>query len=184
MKFFAPLFLVVLLAGCATTPTTYLTLTPVPGPTIGISGPAIAVAHIATPTAIDRLYLTTATGPTTLHVANHARWVAPLGGMAQSVLAHDLAMRLQNTEILMPGDPTPHGGARVVSVNVTTFLPDPGRVVLDADWRITSRRHHHIIARGRTHIVVPAGATPALQAQAMSAALGQLADRIAARVDQ
>lgn len=183
MKIFAPLFLVALLAGCASTPTTYLRLAPVAGPTIGGAGPAVAVAHIATPPAIDRLYLTSLTGPTTLHVANHARWVAPLGGMMQGVLARDLAARLPDTEVPLPGDPAPHGGARVVSVTVATFLPEPGRVVLDADWRVTSRRHHRIVADGRAHIVVPAGATPALQAQAMSEAIGRLADRIAARVD-
>lgn len=180
MKTFAPAFLMLLLAGCASTPTTYLALTPVPGPVIPVSGPPVAVARVAMPAAIDRLYLTTATGPTTLNVASHARWVAPLGGQARSALAHDLASRLPDTDVLMPGDPVPHG-ARIVFVNVSKFLPEPGHVVLDADWRVTAGDDHPTVASGRAHIRVPAGPAPSEQAEAMSKALGRLADTIAAR---
>lgn len=164
------------LAACAGTPTTYLALAPVPGPTATIPTPPIAVARVMMPAAIDRLYLTIATGPTTLSVADHARWVAPLDGEAQNVLADDLAQRLPGATILHPGDPTPQGGARLVMVNVTKFLPGEARVVLNADWRIEARRHHRVIAQGRADIVMPAGTTPATQADAMSAALGRLTD--------
>lgn len=181
MKTFAPIAVVLLLAGCASTPTTYLALAPVPGPTVTLSGSPVAVARVAMPAAIDRLYLTTATGPTTLNVASHARWAAPLGGEARSALTLDLASRLPEVTVLMPGDPVPHG-TRVVSVNVSKFLPEPGHVVLDADWRVTAGDDHRTVASGRAHIRVPTGHTPPEQAEAMSAALGRLADRIAAKL--
>lgn len=166
-----------LLAGCASTPTTYLMLAPVKGEVrSGLAGP-ISVAHVAMPAAIDRLYLTSATGANTIRVADHARWVAPLGGEAQSVLAADLAARLPGTRVLHPGDRAPKGGDRDVVVNVTRFLPMPGRVVLRADWTITGRRRHHpVIASGRSRIVVSSSGTPAAAAGAMSQALGKLAD--------
>ncbi|MCW8305564.1 PqiC family protein [Acidiphilium sp. PA] len=173
-----------LLDGCATTPTTYLTLAPTTGPTVSIASPPLAVAKVMMPAAIDRLYLTSATGPTTLHVADHARWAAPLGGEAQNTLADDLAQRLPGTTVLHPGDPAPPGGARLIAVNVTRFLPDPSHVVLNADWRVTARDHHRVLATGRDHIVIPSAATPAARASAMSAALGRLADRIIARLDR
>lgn len=167
------------LAACASKPTTYLALAPMPGSIHSGGGMPVAVAHVAMPASIDRLYLTSATGPNTLHVANHARWGAPLGGEAQSALAADLAQRLPGIEVSMPGDPLPRG-ARTVHVNVTRFLPDPAWVALDADWRVTARRR--ILARGRVRIRVPAGATPGGKAQAMSIAIGRLADQIAARI--
>jgi uncharacterized lipoprotein YmbA len=178
------LILPLALAACAGTPTTYLALAPVPGPTSPIPTPPIAVARVIMPAAIDRLYLTSATGPTTLSVADHARWVAPLDGEAQSALADDLAQRLPGATILHPGDPTPHGGARLVVVNVTKFLPGEARVVLNADWRIESRRHHQVIAQGRAHIIMPAGITPAAQAEAMSQAIGRLTDTMIAGLNR
>lgn len=173
-----------LLSGCGGTPTTYLSLSPVRGPTHEATGSPVSVAHVAMPASIDRLYLTSATGATTLHVAAHARWAASLGGEAQSALARDLAQRLPDTGVLMPGDPISPGNKRMVMVNVTEFLPRPGIVVLDADWRVIGSHqngagHHTVLAKGRAHIRVPAGKTPAARARAMSAALGQLADTIA-----
>ncbi|MBW4033835.1 MAG: membrane integrity-associated transporter subunit PqiC [Proteobacteria bacterium] len=171
------------LTGCAATPTTYLTLAPIPGPTTPITLPPLAIAKVMMPAAIDRLYLTSATGPTTLHVADHARWAAPLDGEAQNSLADDLAQRLPGTTVLHPGDPAPAGGARLVSVNVTRFLPEHSQVVLNADWRIAARRHHRTIAAGRDHIVIPSADTPADRATAMSRALGRLADQMVARLN-
>ncbi|SIQ38763.1 MULTISPECIES: PqiC family protein [Acidiphilium] len=171
------------LTGCAPTPTTYLTLAPMPGPTKPIASPPLAIAKVMMPAAIDRLYLTSATGQTTLHVADHARWAAPLDGEAQNTLADDLAQRLPDTTVLHPGDATPPRGTRLVSVNVTRFLPEHSQVVLNADWRIAARHHHRTIAAGRDHIVIPSADTPAARASAMSAALSHLADHMVARLN-
>lgn len=178
-----PAAILLLLAGCAGKPTTYLALAPTQSPITAISTAAtpIAVAHVSMPAAIDRLYLTSATGTTTLHVAAHARWVAPIDSQARTVLARDLASRIPDADILMPGDPVPETGARIVHVNVTEFLPRPGTVVLEADWRITSSKTRKTLANGRFHVEIPSGPKPAARAEAMSTALGRLADAIAAR---
>ncbi|MHB1304608.1 MAG: PqiC family protein [Acidiphilium sp.] len=167
------------LVACSSKPTTYLALAPVAGSIHPDGGTPVAVAHVAMPASIDRLYLTSATGPNTLHVANHARWGAPLGGEAQSALAVDLAQRLPGIEVSMPGDKVPRD-ARTVRVNVIRFLPEPEGVALDADWSVTACNHPP--AKGRARIRVPAGAMPGDKAAAMSTALGRLADRIAARL--
>lgn len=169
------------LAGCAGKPTTYLTLTPMPGATQHASGPAVAVAHVAMPPVIDRSYLTSATGANRLHVSSHARWAAPLAGTAQEVLARDLASRLPERTVLMPGDPTPVD-AMVVHVNVTSFLPHPGHVVLDADWRVSRTNSKTEVAHGRSRIIEPAGNAAVDRARAMSATLGDLADTIARQI--
>ncbi|MGH7042298.1 MAG: PqiC family protein [Acetobacteraceae bacterium] len=189
-----------LLAGCAGTPATYLDLAPVPG-RAAIARPAIArsaVAHIDAPIAVarvqmpaklDRLYLTRATGADVVAVAPHTRWVAPLDGLTQHALARDLASRLPRAMVVMPGDVMPPGGVRLVRVNVLRFMPVLGgaggsRMVLDADWAVMARHGGGARESGRLRLTIPAGRSDAAQAAAMSAALGELADRIAARLAQ
>ena len=169
------------LAGCAGQRTTYLALSPTSGPTFHARGPAIAVAHVPMPPTIDRIYLTTETGPNTRAVSRRARWTAPLAGQAQAILARDLARRLPERHVTMPGDPVPHA-AVMVHVGVTEFMPHPGHVVLAADWR--GVRAGKAVAAGRVRIVEHCGTKPAAEAHAMSVALGRLADRIAARLSR
>lgn len=184
MKRLPWLTVLLLLAGCAGGKTTYLQLSSVPADHhLTVHGAAVAVDHVQMPATIDRIHLTTATGPETLGVAGHARWVAPLDGMATRVLATDLAERIDGVHVLMPGDPTPADGARHVRVNVTKFLPitggpEAGHVVLDADWQLIGR-NGHVVHSQRSHIRIEAARTPASQAGAMSQALGHLADLIA-----
>lgn len=169
------------LAGCSTaSPMTYLILSPVSGTVYASSGPAVAVGQVAIPPAIDRSFLTTGSSATTLQISYNARWAAPLGGMAQTILARDLAARLPEHDVLMPGDPVP-AKALIVSINITTFLPYPDQVVLEADWSL-SRPGGQIMRSARVQIVTASAATPGAQAQAMSQALGQLADKIAQHI--
>ena len=178
-----PLLVPFLLAGCAGTPTKYLTLSAQPSDRSYVAtGASVEVARVEMPPSLDRLYLTTKLGDNQLHVANHTRWAAPLGGTTQRVLAHDLAMRLTGTTVLMPGDEPPHSGSRLVRVNIDNFIPGPtGLVTLDADWFVTSSRHK-LIARGRAHITVPGNRSPIAEAHSMSLAIGRLAGQIAVRL--
>lgn len=169
------------LAGCtAGPPTTYLTLAPTQGAVHHAKGPPLALAHVLMPPSIDRIYLTRASGANTVQVASHARWTAPLAGLAQDVLARDLAARLPDRRVLMPGDLTPPH-ALVLHVNVTRFMPYPGHVELDADWQV-QKPGGEPGSHGRSRIIEPSGNTSAAQADAMSASLGDLADVIAERM--
>ncbi len=175
------LLIVLVLAGCAGKPTTYLTLSGV-GPTATDSetGPPLAVSHVQIPPSIDRTQLTIATGPATLHVASKVRWAGPLDGMTQIVLARDLAARLPNMTVLMPGDPVPPGGVRQIRVNIQNFMPNGnGTVSLDADWSVMATDNQTILHHGRFQAVLPGAPQPGAEAQTMSAAIGRLADQIA-----
>lgn len=177
----ACLLLALGLAGCAGKPTTYLTLSPVPGPARVAAGAPLAVSRIDIPPAIDRSGFTTATGPATLSVAGDTKWAGPVGVMGQIALARDLADRLSGVQVLMPGDPLPAGGARQVQVNIQTFLADgSGAVTLDADWAITGSDGAAVQQQGRFDVTLQGGTKPAEEAATMSRALGELADRIAA----
>lgn len=177
----APWIGLIALAGCAGKPTTYLSLAPQSAPrtAFGAPGAPIAVAHVSLPPSLNRLYLTSQIGPTRLHVARHARWAAPLNGLIQRTLADDLAARLTGVQLLMPGDPIPQSGVRLVRVNIDQFMRlAEGQVALTADWSVVAPRQHAVMVH-RTAILVSSGPRPTEQANAMSVALGRLADRIA-----
>jgi uncharacterized protein len=173
-----------LLAGCAGTPTTYLELAAIPpsGISAARGGGPVVVSRVAIPASMDRSYLTTVTGATTLHVAGHTRWAAPIGGMMRLVLAQDLASRLPDETVLMPGDEIPEDSVREVRINIQRFMPDQrGTVTLDADWSILSVRGRKLLAQGRFHVTTRGGVAPPAEAETMSVALGRLADSIAAK---
>ncbi len=173
------------LAGCASVPTQYLTLSspsPVPArQSLQGQGLPIVVAHVQMPADIDRLYLTTLQGNYRLDVAAHVRWAAPLGGMAQKVLAQDLAGALPDKTVLMPGDPLPNGPYLLVNINVQSFIPsNEGKVFLQADWFITRMPDGHLQAQGRSHFYqgnIPSN--PTAQAAAMSQLLEKLSRELA-----
>ncbi len=73
--------LVLLLAGCAGKPTTYLALAPVPPvqPRQAVGLPPLAVATIDIPPTIDRLQLTTGDAPGPLHVAGNVEYRTTVG---------------------------------------------------------------------------------------------------------
>lgn len=179
----APFLLaILLLAGCAGRPTTYLALAPA-GQVRPQSAaiPALAVSAVDIPPAIDRLHLTTGAAPGVLRVAGDTEWAGPLGPMARIVLAQDLAARLPGCTVLMPGDVPPPGGTASVHVTIQDFMPDAaGTVTLRADWSVAAPSGRTRLAHGRFARAVPGGSQPAAEAQSMSIALGALADAIAA----
>lgn len=169
------------LAGCTTNPPmTYLVLSPTVGAVYTATGPGVAVGRVAMPPALDRSFLMTGLGENVLNINYNAQWAAPLEGMAQTVLARDLATRLPEHRVLMPGDTIP-SNVSVVLVNVTTFLPYPDHVVLEADWSAVDATGK-AGGGGRVVIRTPSSASAQAQAGAMSQALGQLADKIAGQL--
>ncbi len=178
------------LTGCAATPTQYLSLAPESASTHSASsslqgrGLPVLVAHVQMPADIDRLYLTTRSGKHRMQVAGHVRWVAPLGGMAQKVLAQDIAAQLPEETVLMPGDPLPDGPYLQVTVNVQNFVPSSnGQVILNADWFIHRMPTNVLAAQGRNQLLQNADpSSPADQAAAMSQLLGKLAQILASHL--
>ncbi|WBO61163.1 PqiC family protein [Acidocella sp. MX-AZ03] len=104
----------------------------------------------------------------------------PAGPMARIVLAQDLAARLPEAKVLMPGDPVPPNGAASVHVSMQEFMPDgAGSVALQADWFVTAPQAGGLLAQGRFSRALPCGKSPAAQAREMSGLLAHLADTIA-----
>ncbi|MGH7073409.1 MAG: PqiC family protein [Stellaceae bacterium] len=188
MKWLPALGLVLLVAGCGSTPPThYYTLDPVAGrhmTTAGASRP-VRVAAVHIPAALDRSEIVSETAPGKMDLSDQNRWVSPFGDMARRVLTQDLDRRLPAGTVILPKEPAPPHTAQIV-VDVLEFDRDPaGLIVFDGSWSLSnsakdrpmSNRHFHLTDR-------PDGTDVNGQVAAMSRLLGQLADQIAGQVSQ
>lgn len=172
-----------MLAGCSSgKPTVLLRLVAVAPtePPRAAPGAAVAVAPLELPATLDRSEFVTSNGGTALRAEAGAEWAGGLSEMARGVLAQDLARRLRQTTVLMPGDPVPPEGVRTVHVVVQTFLADAsGAVTLQADWWLAQGGSATPAQRGRFVRTLPGPPGPPDEAKTMSRALGALSDTIA-----
>lgn len=177
------LLLLSLLTACGNSPRTqFYALDTVPGAgqagTVHAHGP-VMVGHVDLPATLDRLWMVRSGPGNAIEVSDVDRWAAPLDELVRNALTGDLRSRLPPGTVLAPGDTAPEG-TRTVTLNVLKFMADQsGRVVLDTDWSVqrANRRgmpqHADIQTEG-------SGTSDAAVAAAMSQAVAQLADRIAA----
>lgn len=177
--------LVLALAGCGSSPPTHFyTLDSVPAArTIRAvaAGTAIEVGHVQLPATLDRNSMVTGGAGDQVLVSDQNRWAAPLDELVRRALTEDLQARLSAGSVLAPGDPT-GPRTRSLTLNVQRFMAnDAGEVTLEADWNFQQAgrpgpvRHESIQTRvqGRGGDAI---------AEAMSLALGELADRIATAI--
>jgi uncharacterized lipoprotein YmbA len=177
-----------LAAGCASNPPLrYYTLTEVPA-TARLS-PAedtvpVRLDRVTLPTELDRSQLVRRIDATRLQIMDGERWAAPLEDTIRRVLSDDLAARLPPNMVANPNEPSVGEKRQSLSVDIAEFYGDAAcTVTLRAAWVL--KRADSQSSRGTEEARVPAsgdcsgvGAVPT----AMSQALAQLSDRIAAAV--
>jgi uncharacterized protein len=184
MRRLAPV-LVLILASCGSVPTQTYTLTSVPPSQPASQGralqPPIELGDVSIPATIDRSSIVQIASGGRLDVHGEAVWGAPLQQLIRRTLSADLAHRLPPGSVLAPGDPAPPGGLRILLVNIEQFASDTsGRVTLTADWTLS--RGGQASGTPRHEVITVEAGSGAVSAvvPAMSSALGELADRIAA----
>ena len=165
-----------LLGACSSSPPTrFYTLsdtapegTPLPG--VGL----VRIASVSIPGELDRPELVRRVGPNQLSIAGLDRWAAPLDQTIQRALADDISRRV----------PTPAPEQQYsVSVDIREFYGDAAcNVTLRAAWTVRQTHPDGAPPALETIQVPSSGACPAALPVAMSAALGQLSDRILAGV--
>lgn len=182
----AAILVALLLGGCglfSRVPNQFYALDPVPaeGARAAAAGAPIGLDTIELPPGIDRRGIVLRGADHKLEVRGRHQWASPLEEMVIHTLAFDLANRLPEGMMVLPGQPKP-SEARSLSVTFEDLAPGPDRVfVLDARWTLTvpgtpEATHHE-------RITVPLESTEsAAIVAAMSRALATLADRIAAGV--
>jgi uncharacterized lipoprotein YmbA len=182
----AALGLVAILAGCASAPTRFHTLDPV-APSAAPAARAIAqpirLDSVTVPPELDRPQIVRRAGPGRLDLADDDRWAGALDELARRALAVDLQQRLPAGATLRDDDPAAPSGLHRIDVVIERFEGTVGGpVALDARWTLLADNPDRALVRREEHIEVPASNDIDGTVTAMSAALGQLADRIVAEI--
>jgi uncharacterized lipoprotein YmbA len=179
------MFLLMFLGGCGLLrpqQKQYFSLDTIPpaAPRVAIAGLPIGVDTVELPPQIDRREIVLRESNGRLNLRGTELWSAPLKAMVVHTLAFDLAGRLPEGMIVLPGQGKPVGVTRSIYVVVEEFGAGPDPVlVLDARWILRNPGVADSIRHER--IDVPIGSLDRAQiASAMSRALATLADRIAA----
>jgi uncharacterized protein len=176
-----PLLALLTLAGCASSPPTrFFALDAVSaGATAaaGANGTPVKVDAVHIPPALDRDSMVRGENDNQLQISSQDRWAGDLGEMIRHVLTQDLAQRLPSGMVVAPESPAPPS-ARGLVIDILTFQPQGGEVVLDADWTLVQGTQANPVQRRPVHLTQSATPSAQGEAEAMSALLGQLADDI------
>ncbi len=170
------------LARCASPDPAIYTLRAVPGTAAAGAPVTVKLARPGLAGYLDRPEIVRDSSSNRLLLRGGERWGESLGDMVGRVLALDLSQRLSGASVFTDAGAISVEADVTVEVDIQRFDLDPsGIVVLLAQMAIQPRRgSRHPIARSVRLTVPPAGADTSALVSAMSAALGQLADQIAA----
>lgn len=187
MRRLAALALVGLLAGCAASPNPELyTLAALPGPARHIAARSLELRRIGLAGYLDRPEIVRSAAQYRLQVATNERWGEPLGGMLARVFTEDLVERLPGTAVFAESGAISTNPDRVLEIDMQRFDADAGgQIVLLAQVAV---RHgdERQSASARTLRLTATPASPSIRdhVAAMSQALADLADNVAAMLDQ
>ena len=182
-RYLVALILAVSLAGCglfSRSKSRFYSLDRIPPttPVVSVTGPPFGIDSLELPPGFDRRDIVVRKENHELDVRGTEQWSASLEPMTLHTLAADLAARLPDGMVVLPGQAKPLT-MRNIDVAIEEFSAGPGNVVtLDARWtlRETGAAHHERITID----------TPSLDsaeiAAGFSRALADLADRMAAGV--
>ena len=181
-----PALLLLTLTACASSPATrFFALDPVaPGAAADRSGETVApvkVDAVHVPPTLDRESMVRGESGNQLEISSQDRWAGDLGEMIRRVLTQNLASRLPPGKVIAPESPAPPS-ARGLVVDILTFQPQGGEVVLDADWTLLKGTQSNVVLNRSVHLTAPGASSAQGQAAAMSTLLGQLADGIASQI--
>ena len=176
------------IGSCASSPPMrYYTLTEVPATTRLTSADnamPVRVDRVTIPEELDRSQLVRRIDATRLQIVEAERWAAPLEDTIRRVLSDNLTARLPPNMVANPYEPSIGEKRQSLSVDIAEFYGDTTcAVTLRATWmlKLPEARSAH----GAEEVRVPASGnckdSTGLPA-AMSQALAQLSDRIAAAV--
>ncbi|RKU01079.1 hypothetical protein C7H84_22665 [Burkholderia sp. Nafp2/4-1b] len=170
-------------AGCGhSPPTRYVALSAMPGSAPNASEPIapVQLTAVHVPAELDRLEVVVQRSANRLVIDDGARWGAPLDRMMRQTLTQDLLTRLPEGTVVLPDAPRQADTRTLVVTVLDAHADESGTLTFEVAWtvlsghpeRVTSSRETTLTAQITQH-------DAAAQAAALSAILGQLADRIA-----
>ncbi|MBV8613136.1 MAG: membrane integrity-associated transporter subunit PqiC [Acetobacteraceae bacterium] len=169
------------LAGCSPNPA-YYSLAPVTGAPGGGGPRVVELRRVSLAGYLDRQEMVLASQGYRLRITPRSVWAEPPADMIGRILAENLSQRLPGTVVFREATGATVTPRATVAVSVQRFdAMSTGPLVLRA-LVIVSRRNGHGSGQVVTLTVPREADTPDALVASMSAALGQLADRIAGMV--
>jgi uncharacterized lipoprotein YmbA len=153
---------------------------PAEGAVVSVTGAPIAFDAVELPPGLDQRGIVIRGTDHKVEVRGTHQWTASLEDMVLHTLAFDVANRLPEGMVILPGQEIPAGPTRSVSVVFEELAPGPEpEFVLDARWTVSEQpgltRHERIA------VPMSSMESPEIVA-AMSRSIATLADRIAAQL--
>lgn len=169
---------------CVSPNPTLFTLAAVPGTPQPIAARSLELRQVGIAGYLDRPEIVRAEAGFELQLAHNERWAEPTGGMIERVFTEDLVQRLPGTSVFSESGAISTQPDLVLEVDVQSMDADAsGEVVLLAQLAV---RHESggQPAHAETVRLTATPASPGTQdlVATESALLGQLADRVAARL--
>ena len=172
------------LASCSSPNPSYYTLAAIRGTAMPGGPSLVELRRPGIAGYLDRSEITRSNTPYQLNVATGERWGEPFGDMVGRVLAEDLNSRLAGSSVFTSaGAISADAGARV-EIDLQRFDADAGgQIVLAAQVAVTRNGNRgEPITRPVRVTVTPAGPATTAYVAAMSQALAQASDEIAALI--
>ena len=176
-----PLALPMVLSGCASPEPAYFTLQARPGPVAASGVRLVELRRIGLAGYLDRPEIVRNNADYRLRIQGGERWGEPLGDLIARILAEDLNLRLPGSSVFTSAGAISVTADATVEMDVQRFDMDAnGQVMVLAQVAISrGRNRDRAMAQTIRIAVTPAGPGTTALVAAMSAALGQVADRIA-----
>jgi len=143
----------------------------------------LRIRHLSVPHEMDHLGITHHVGPTQLAISDTEQWSAPLTDLIQGTVTRDLGARLGFEHVVAP-DALPTAGPNTIGaldLDFVTLTADDACAV-DAQVSWTFLMPGGTPRRGSLHLMATATSCPGGLPGALSAALGDLADQLAAQL--
>ena len=134
-----PCALVILAAGCASTPASrFYTLSAATTPAATSSDLSVAVGPVSVPAVVDRPQIVVSTGPNQVTLDEFNRWASPLQNNISRVVAENLIAMLGTPRVtLFPQTLSADADYRAI-IEVQGFESAPGEAAtLDAVWTVS-----------------------------------------------
>lgn len=153
-------------------------------PPVSVTGPVVAIGGLELPPALDRRGVVIRGANHQIEVRGTHQWAAPLETMVLHTLSFNLADRLPEGMMVLPGQAKPAGPTRSIFIVLEELAPGPQpQFVLDGRWTISDGGGTGELTR-RERITIELGSMESSEiVSAMSRALAELANRIARQIE-
>ena len=170
------------LAACSSPEPRYFTLVATPGTSLPGGPRTVMLRRPGIAGYLDRPDIVRTGGDYQLRLASGERWGEPFGDLVGRILSEDLSRRLPGTSVYTESGAISADPDATIEVDFQRFDADAsGTVTLSVQWSIEKGRNNPAGPPTTDRIsVTPASASTGDVVAAMSAALGQEADAIAA----